>query len=149
MTKAASEPARLEAMTPEARRLLGVSTIAVEPLPFRVGRGELRKAALMGGVRKKLEAVFRAADVDDAAPTDQRLELPEKSDRRFVSKDHFEIVRTKRGWELVDLGSSLGTIVDGELVGGKRQGGRAPLQDGSVIIVGSHHSGFVFKFRCG
>lgn len=148
MTKAAGENASLEAMTPEARRLLGVSTIAVEPTPFRVGRGEIRKAALMGGVRKKIEAVFRAADVDDA-PTEQRLELPEKSDRRFVSKDHFEIVRTRRGWELVDLGSSLGTIVDGELVGGKRQGGRAPLQDGSVIIVGSHHSGFIFKFRVG
>ena len=148
MTKAAGENASLEAMTPEARRLLGVSTIAVAPTPFRVGRGEIRKAALMGGVRKKIEAVFRAADVDDA-PTEQRLELPEKSDRRFVSKDHFEIVRTRRGWELVDLGSSLGTIVDGELVGGKRQGGRAPLQDGSVIIVGSHHSGFIFKFRVG
>ena len=148
MSKAANEEPRLEVMTPEARRLLGAPTIAVEPLPLKVGRGELRKAAILGGVRKKLEAVFRAADFDEGQAPPESLQLPEKDDHRYVSKDHFEIVKTMLGYELVDVGSSLGTIVDGELVGGKRQGGRTKLEDGSVIIVGSHHSGYVFKFRC-
>lgn len=139
--------ARLEVMTPDAQRLLGSSVISLDSLPLKVGRGEVRKAALMSGLKKKMEAVFRAADFDeDVAPT-PTLELPEKEGHRFVSKDHFEIVKSKGGWELVDLGSSLGTIVDGELVGGKKQGGRAKLHDHSVVIVGSHHSGFVFKFR--
>lgn len=140
--------ARLEVMTPDAQRLLGTSEISVDPLPLKFVRGEVRKAALMSGLKRKMEAVFRAADFDEGAAPTPTFELPEKEGRRFVSKEHFEIVRAKSGYELVDLGSSLGTIVDGELVGGKKQGGRAKLEDGSVVIVGSHHSGFVFKFRC-
>jgi hypothetical protein len=140
--------ARLEVLTPDAQRLLGSAVISVNPVPLKVGRGEVRKAALMSGIKKKMEAVFRAAEFDEGQPTSPTLELPEKEGHRFISKDHFEIVKSRSGYELVDLGSSLGTIVDGELVGGKRQGGRAKLHDHSVIIVGSHHSGFVFKFRC-
>jgi len=140
--------ARLQVLTPDAQRLLGTAEISVDPLPLKVGRGEVRKAALMSGLKKKMEAVFRAADLDEGEAANPMLELPEKEGHRFISKDHFEIVKSRGGYELVDLGSSLGTIVDGELVGGKRQGGRAKLHDHSVIIVGSHHSGFVFKFRC-
>lgn len=140
--------ARLEVLTPDAQRLLGAAVIDVDSTPLKVGRGELRRAAaLMGGFKKKLEQVFRAADFEEGAPAATTLELPEKENNRFVSKEHFEIVKGKGGYELVDLGSSLGTIVDGELVGGKRAGGRAKLADGSVIIVGSHHSGFIFRFR--
>jgi hypothetical protein len=140
--------AYLDVMTPDARRLLGVSTIEVEPLPFKVGRGELRRAAaLIGGIKKKMEEVFRAADFDDGEAPAAMLELPEKEQSRYVSREHFEIVKSNGGYELVDLGSSLGTIVDGELIGGQRAGGRAKLEDGSLIIVGSHHSGFIFRFR--
>jgi len=139
---------RLEVLTPDAQRLLGVSVIEVDPTPLRVGRGELRKAAaLIGGLKKKMEQVFRAADFDEGDQPSTLFELPEKEHNRYVSKEHFEIVKSKSGYELVDLGSSLGTIVDGELIGGKRTGGRAKLEDGSVIIVGSHHSGFIFRFR--
>jgi pSer/pThr/pTyr-binding forkhead associated (FHA) protein len=147
MPKNHAAPARLEVLTPEAQRLLGASVIDVDPTPLRVGRGEFRPAVLMGGLRKKVERMLRAADFDEGESPSAMLELPEKEERRFVSKEHFEIVRGKTGYELVDLGSSLGTVVDGELVGGKRQGGRAKLEDGSVIIVGSHHSGFIFRFR--
>jgi hypothetical protein len=140
--------ARLEVMTPDAQRLLGVSVIDVDQTPLRVGRGELRKAAaLIGGLKKRMEQVFRAADFDEGDETTATLRLPEKDTSRYVSKEHFEIVKSKSGYELVDLGSSLGTIVDGELVGGKRTGGRAKLDDGSLIIVGSHHSGFIFRFK--
>jgi pSer/pThr/pTyr-binding forkhead associated (FHA) protein len=93
--------------------------------------------------------IFRAADFDGEAPPNATLELPEREDRRYVSQEHFKIVSEKDGYELVDLGSALGTIVDGELVGGKRSGGRTKLEDGSVIIVGSPMSGFVFRFRTG
>jgi len=147
MPKNSAAPARLEVLTPEAQRLLGASVIDVDPTPLKVGRGELRAAALVGAIRKKVEEVFRAADFDDGDRPNAMVELPEREDRKYVSKEHFEIVKGKEGYELVDLGSSLGTIVDGELVGGKRAGGRTKLEDGSVIIVGSHHSGFIFRFR--
>jgi hypothetical protein len=38
-------------------------------------------------------------------------------------------------------------IVEGQVIGGDRAGGRAHLQDHHVIIVGSASSPFVFKFR--
>ena len=141
--------ARLEVMTPEARRLLGASAIDVEPTPLKVGRGSLRKAVLLGGLRKRVGEFFRSADLDEGEQSNQALELPEREDRRYVSTEHFEIVAGADGYELVDLQSALGTIVDGELVGGKRSGGRARLEDGSVIIVGAPQSGFVFRFRMG
>ena len=141
-------PVYLDVMTPDARRILGESAIEVDPLPFKVGRGELRRAAaLMGGIKKRMEQVFRTADFDDGAAPGLMFELPEREQSRFVSREHFEIVESKNGYDLVDLGSSLGTIVDGELIGGKRTGGRVKLEDGSLIIVGSHHSGFIFRFR--
>jgi hypothetical protein len=144
----ANIPVCLDVMTPEARRLLGVPTVEVDAFPFKVGRGEFRRAAvLMGGLKRKMEQVFRTADFDEGEGPSSVFELPEKEQSRYVSREHFEIVKSKHGYELVDLGSSLGTIVDGELIGGKRTGGRAKLEDGSVIMVGSHHSGFIFRFR--
>jgi hypothetical protein len=46
-----------------------------------------------------------------------------------------------------DRGSTLGTIVEGQTVGGGQKRGRVVLRDGDVIIVGASVSSYVFKFR--
>jgi hypothetical protein len=46
----------------------------------------------------------------------------------------------------VDRASFCGTLVEGELVGGKRRGGWRELANNDVIIVGTSESTFIFKF---
>lgn len=56
-----------------------------------------------------------------------------------VSRRHCEVVCGRKGWEVVDLGSTNGTEVNGRRVG------RAPLADGDTITVGSSE----LVFGCG
>jgi hypothetical protein len=47
----------------------------------------------------------------------------------------------------VDRGSTCGTIVEGDRVGGQGRVGSVALRDSDVIIVGTSFSPFVFKVR--
>jgi pSer/pThr/pTyr-binding forkhead associated (FHA) protein len=73
--------------------------------------------------------------------------LSEKDELMNISREHFQIDRHGETFVLEDRRSTCGTIVEGEVVGGQHAGGRVQLQDGDVIIAGSSHSPFVFKFR--
>jgi pSer/pThr/pTyr-binding forkhead associated (FHA) protein len=129
-------------MLPETIRVFGGEEIPIDANPFRVGRGVPAKGTLFAAIARG----FRAADRDDGLDGEQNLSLPEKDDNVYVSKDHFSIVFENGQYFLVDNGSSLGTIVEGRLIGGKRAGGRTLLRHNDVIVVGSHRSGYIFKF---
>jgi hypothetical protein len=131
----------LRVLIPEVERIIG-SEVVIDHFPFRVGRGEWRASTLMA----RIVRVAKSADYD-RVPIDVDLELPEKKNSRFISKDHFVITRDGNRYVLEDTASSLGTIVDGQLIGGNRRGGKTVLKHNDVIIVGSHHSGFIFKFQ--
>ncbi len=63
-----------------------------------------------------------------------------------VSRNHFSIEKTTDAVYLHDRGSFLGTLVNGELVGGHHHGAFVRLNDGeNEIIAGAHHSPFRFK----
>ena len=129
----------LVALTPEARAAIGAAAVTVSPLPYRVGR-ESR------GPRGFERLLATEQRWPGAAPTNE-LYLRELSEQLNVSREHFQIDWGGRGLALVGRGSTCGTIVEGQEVGGDGQGGTVPLKDGDVIIVGTAFSPFVFKVR--
>ena len=129
----------LVALTPEACAAMGAATVAVSQLPYRVGR-ESRGP-------RGFERIFSTEQRwPGAAPTNE-LYLQEQSEQFNVSREHFRIEQHGGGLALVDRGSTCGTIVEGQQVGGQGQGGTVLLKDGDVIIVGTAFSPFVFKVR--
>jgi len=130
---------RLAALTQEARAALGAAEIELTPLPFRVGRENRKMQWTDKGVRSERR-------VSDSKPNNE-LYLLERDEPMSVSREHFQIEREGEGFFLVDRKSTCGTLVEGELVGGQNRGGRVPLRDGDVVIVGASISPYVFKFR--
>lgn len=129
----------LRALTLEAQSALHAHERELETFPYRVGRESRSPNA---GWAKTQGPERRAG----ASPTND-LYLWEKDQHSVhVSREHFEIVQEGDEFYLVDRCSALGTWVEGQLVGGNRRGGKVRLQPGHVIIVGSYHSGFIFKF---
>ena len=124
-------------LTSEARMALGTAALAVDTLPYRVGRESRRPG---------FERIFSPDKRGPAAPTNE-LYILEVSEEFNVSREHFQIEWDGRELTLVDRGSTCGTIVEGHQVGGDGQGGSVSLKDGDVIIVGTSFSPFVFKVR--
>lgn len=80
-------------------------------------------------------------------PPNNDLYLIDRGKLLNVSREHFQIDKKEDGtYEVVDRGSACGTIVANHVVGGHDKGGRYPLEDGNIIIVGTPKSPFVFKF---
>jgi len=129
----------LAAMTPEAKAALGGAEVEIAVLPFRVGRESRRMQWTGKGIVSERRDPQRKPNND--------LYLEEKSEPLHVSREHFQIEQDGDGFVLVDRGSTCGTIVEGETVGGQTEGGRARLRDGDVIIVGTSVSPYVFQFR--
>lgn len=128
------------ALTAEARAALAGAETEIAQFPFRVGR-ESRKFESM-----EKKAFF----ADKRKPTNRPnndLYLIEETELINVSREHFQIAREGAGFVLEDRGSTLGTIVEGQKVGGDNKAGRVALRDGDVIIVGSSICPYVFKFR--
>jgi pSer/pThr/pTyr-binding forkhead associated (FHA) protein len=127
----------LKALTPEAKESLGGSYYKITRFPFRVGRESRasHRAIPMSDLRRR----------SDSSPNND-LYLPELGEVLNVSREHFQIERENDRFVIVDRGSACGLIVEGESVGDRRQGGRKPLENNDVIIVGTSESRFVFKF---
>jgi pSer/pThr/pTyr-binding forkhead associated (FHA) protein len=65
--------------------------------------------------------------------SDSDLTLPDHN----VSRRHAEIRRVGNGYALVDLGSTNGTMVNGERISNEHR-----LQDGDILSIGSIHVRF-------
>ena len=129
----------LTALTDDARRALGGDQRVLEHLPFKVGReSRVGPSARRTDERRK-----------GTAPQLNDIYILETGEVVNVSREHFLIDADGAGHVLVDRGSTLGTIVEGRTIGGSRTGGRTPLRNHDVIIVGTAASPFVFKFRIG
>jgi len=125
-------------MTEQARLAVCHPKIELRVFPFRVGR-ESRAH------RPALPADAPDRRRPDSLPVND-LYVREEGTTVNVSKQHFLIDRDGEGFVLVDRGSRLGTIVNGERVGGSRAGGRAALRSGDVIVIGSASSRCVLQF---
>lgn len=129
--------ATLIPMTMECAVAAGGPVVALYVLPFRVGR-ECRKATSLT-IENDERRTGTTPHIND-------LYLWEQTQDVFVSREHFQIELANGEYSLFDRGSTLGTWVEGRLVGGRQKGGRMPLKDNDVIIVGSYRSGLIFKF---
>ena len=130
----------LAALTTEGREALQGSEKEITVFPFRVGRESRRFES------EAKKAAF-AEKRNPANRPNNDLYLSEDTDLINVSREHFQFVRDGAGFALEDRGSTLGTLVEGQRVGGENKGGRAALRDGDVIIVGASISPHVYKFR--
>ena len=126
----------LKALTPEAKAALGGDILEINNFPFKVGRESREYDAPIGGTSR------RRSD----SPQNNDLYLHEPGTVLNVSREHFQIEQREAAYVLVDRGSTCGTIIEGEIVGGRREGGWRQLQNNDVIIVGISESPFVFKF---
>jgi CRP-like cAMP-binding protein len=119
----------LAARTEALRARLGAAPIRITSLPYVVGR---RPAA---------------HEAEPPRPPDLLIE-DEKPFR--LSRDHFMIARSHDQLVLSDLGSALGTIVNGQAVGYHFMRDAAPLQRGeNLIIAGGRGSPFEFMVSVG
>ncbi|WP_316676580.1 FHA domain-containing protein [uncultured Tolumonas sp.] len=129
--------ALLRALTPEAQEAIGGAELAISRFPFRVGResrGELKKPTELQSRRKP-----------DSVPNND-LYLVETDPELNVSREHFQIDFQDGDYAVSDRGSYCGTLVEGEVIGGRRTGASRRLMDNDVIIVGTSRSRYVFKF---
>jgi len=131
----------LAALTPEAKDAIGGAELTIAQFPFRVGRDSR-------GSRRTVARIVMDRRRPVSRPNNE-LYLAEPESATNVSREHFLIELNGAQYVLVDRQSACGTIVEGNVVGGKQAGGAVPLRDGDVIIVGTSASRYVFKFRAG
>lgn len=131
----------LKALTTVAKSALQTDARSFSDLPLRVGRD----------TRTSNEPVTREVAERRARgmPANNDIYLRESGAEVFVSREHFLIEHVGAQFRLIDRQSTLGTWVDGRLIGGDQRGGECQLRSGDVIIPGSYKSGFIFKFLVG
>ena len=130
--------AYLVALTPESAEAIQAREINIPHLPFRIGR-ESRKAAWT--------SAGLVGERRTAAPPNNDLYLIEDTEPLNVSREHLQIEAEAGVFYVQDRESTCGTIVEGEIIGDGAAVRRARLNDHDVIIVGTSHSRYIFKFR--
>ncbi len=114
--------------------------VRITHFPFKIGR-ESRVATPANPPPIELR-LGRAPQLNDLY-----LVEPRWADLLQISREHFAIEYGSDQFFLVDRGSACGTIVAGTRIGGHQKGGRPELRDGDEVIVGTHKSRYVFRFR--
>lgn len=125
-------------------QLLVDDMIAIRTFPFRVGRESRVMNSDGKWVRKERPRVL--AGVAHSASND--LYLVDSGDPLQISREHLQIETAGNGrYLVVDRGSARGTIVAGRTIGGRDQGGFAPLADGDLIVLGAEwQSPYRYRF---
>jgi CRP-like cAMP-binding protein len=104
---------------------VGEAGIEIEAFPFHVGRPARHREA--------------------AAPLPMGLLVPDERPFR-LSRAHFSIVQERGGYAVRDVGSHLGTTVNGELIGQHAPKALAPLRPGeNLVVAGGRDSPFAFR----
>jgi hypothetical protein len=129
----------LEALTPEAVAAIPKGdregdSVIIRNLPFRVGRES--RVVETGG---KPELGERREKGNSELNND--LYLLDSGHQLNISRNHFQIVKNKDGYTLVDRGSVCGTKIGGQDIGSS-----SPLRDGDVIGIGAVGSPYIYRF---
>jgi len=126
----------LEAV-PQGQRIDGY--VLIHRFPFRMGReSRVRRSH---GVIERIERPKLA----EREPGND-LYLMDQGKLLNISRRHLVIEKTADGYLLVDRGSACGTMVNGRSVGAEERGGKVPLRDGDVIVLGTASSPYRYKF---
>lgn len=116
---------RLLAASDRVAEVLAEEGLEIRDFPFHVGRPQRQREA--------------------PAPLPMGLLVPD--DRPFrLSRAHFSIVRERGGFAVRDVGSHLGTTVNGELIGQHAPKALALLAPGeNLVVAGGRDSPFAFR----
>lgn len=125
-------------LSPQSEEALPEPRPVEDMTPLRVGR-DLRS-------RRRFHWGRDRRTSETPGPND--IYLRESGHRLRISREHFLIRRREDGFYLEDRHSACGTLVNGELVGGRRRGGQRRLQHGDVIHAGGQASPWTFMFHC-
>ena len=145
--KTRTQPALLALNSATRFAIGGAGRVVIEHLPFRVGR-ESRQTRTHTRTRTSDRRVGAAPSLNDL----YLLEATSTAHR--ISREHFFIQQIGEAFEIVDRGSTCGTLVRSQrtseetwlMIGGAHRENRAPLFDGDIIVVGGPHSPYQFQF---
>lgn len=134
-----SNPA-LVALTPEAEESIGGEQLVLNHFPYRIGRES--RIEMIDGVPQLAER--RKSDI--SSPNND-LYLQDHGKTLNVSRQHLQIEQDEDGgYYAVDRGSACGTLVGNKKIGSHDAGGKHPLKDGELLVIGTSESPFVFRF---
>lgn len=122
------------------KSLVNEKIISIKNLPYKVGR-ESRLGKNERGFFIKLR-IF-----SDESKANNDIYLIDEDEFLQISKEHFEIsLNEDNHYILRDRGSSNGTTLNGNTIGGERQVSEDILKDGDIIQIGSESSEYRFQF---
>jgi pSer/pThr/pTyr-binding forkhead associated (FHA) protein len=113
--------------------------LGIRGFPFLVGRESRGK--IVDGVFHRIERPRRG----DSVPTND-VYLVDTCEMLQISREHFRIERTAKGYQVVDRGSVCGTSVGGVRIGGNETGGTTALRDGDEIHIGAEVTPYHYTF---
>ena len=131
-------------LTPAAEKsILNTQTqnkvIPMFEFPFKVGR-ESRMAENERGLFVKLR-IF-----SDISKPNNDIYWINNTENLEISKEHFQIEKKDRDYFIKDRNSTLGTKLNNQEIGKKRDTQSHLLKDGDIIKIGSSNSKYEFKF---
>lgn len=134
----------LKAVSPEAKNAIGHyreinDFVKIYDFPFKIGR-ETRTQLIDG----HLEVLERRKSVHGDPSND--IYLVDDGELLQISREHFTIKSTDKGYSIFDRGSACGLMLGDEHVAGKDKGGTFSIKDGDIIGIGKNTTAYFFKF---
>jgi hypothetical protein len=126
-------------LTEEAEQSIKDREIKLDKFPFRIGR-QSRSNGRNGSGGKFDRRLPGNSPNNDYYLIDGGRHLN-------ISREHLQIEKREDGsYEVLDRGSTCGTSVDDHHIGGSNKKVRYPLKKGSILVLGTPGSPYVFKF---
>lgn len=129
-------------LTEEARESINENEVEIKiyKFPFRIGR-----QSRSGIINDNKEYEFDRRNPGNSPNND--CYLIDDGKHLNISREHIQIEKKDDDtYEILDRDSSCGTIVDGHNIGKPHKAERYPLKNGSIIVIGTPKSPYVFKF---
>ncbi len=126
-------------LTTEAKESIKEGEISITKFPFRIGResrsGEENVQGLEFDRRKH------------GSSPDNDYYLVDNGKHLNISREHLQIEkRDDNTYEIIDRGSVCGISIDDNYIGKNSRTMHYPITNGSIVVIGTSRSPFMFKF---
>ncbi len=126
-------------LTEEARKSIKGEVIMLDKFPYRIGRQSMSN----GEPGPREESDLREPDHS----SNNDYYLIDDGRQLNISREHLQVEQKEDGsFEVFDRGSTCGTYFGDQNIGGDNKNARYPIKKGSVVILGTLNSPYVFKF---
>jgi hypothetical protein len=129
----------LHPLTTEAREAIKEEEISIDKFPFRIGRESRR------GTGNVQEGEFDRRK--HGSSPDNDYYLIDNGEQLTISREHLQVEkREDNTYEVLDRESMCGITVDDHIIGNNSRTKHYPVTNGSIIIIGTPKSPYMFKF---